>query len=101
MRAGIYSRAQFGPVSSGKRGAAIVILSAYGLDFADAGAMIVHCLPHAAGMGQRHRDRHAHGDEDPCEQKNQHQSGGQAIHGWITTAGPKHRGRKPRAQVSP
>ena len=89
MRAGINSRSQFGPVSSSKWRAAIVILAAYGLDFANAGTMIVHRLPHAAGMRQGGRDRHTNGDKDPREQKHQQQSGGQAIHGWITTAGTR------------
>ncbi len=81
MRAGINSRSQFGPVSSGKRGAAIVILAAYGLDFANAGAMIVRRLPHAAGMRRWSGDRQAYGDKNPREQKHQQQSGGLAIHG--------------------
>ena len=99
MRAGINSRPQFGPVSGGDRGTAIVILAACGLDFADVGAMIVRRLPHAAGMRQGGGDRQAYGDKDPRKQKHEQHSGGQATHGRITTIGHEHRGRRPRVQV--
>ena len=66
-----------------------MILAAYGLHFANAGTMIVHRLPHAAGMRKGGRNRHPNGDKDPREQKHQQQSGGQAIHGWITNAGTR------------
>ena len=96
MRAGINARSQFGPVSSGKLGAAIVILAAYSLDFANVGAMIVRRPPHAAGMGQGSGDRQAYRDKDPREQKHQQQSGGQAIHEFRRD---QHKGRRLRTQV--
>ena len=71
MERGIDSRSQFGPMSSGDGRTAIAVSSAHRLYFAAAGAVIVHRLPHAAGMRQRRRDRHAHGDKYPDEQKHQ------------------------------
>ena len=77
---GIDSRSQFSPMSSGDGRTAIAVSSAHRLYFTAARAVIVHCLPHAAGMRQRRRNRHAHGDKDAREQKHQQQSGGQAMH---------------------
>ena len=98
---GIDSRSQFSPMSSGDGRTAIAVSSAHRLYLAAVRAVIVHRLPHAAGMRQRRRDRHAYGDKDPREQKNQQASGGQTMHGQATNAGHKHRGGKPSAQVTP
>ncbi len=97
----IDARSQFGPMSGGDGRTAIAVSSTHGLDFAAARALIVHRLPHAAGVRQGRRDRHAEGNKNPREQKNQHQSGGQAMHGQPTTTGHKNRGHKARAQVPP
>ncbi len=56
-------------------------LAANRLQIAAAGAVIVHWLPHTAGMRQRRSDRHGHRDEDPRKQQHKQQSGGQAMHG--------------------
>ena len=57
------------------------MLAAHGLYVASAGAVLVHRLPHTAGVGQRSGDRQGHRDERARKQQHKQQSGGQAIHG--------------------
>jgi len=83
-------------MSSGDGRAAIAVSSAHRLYLMAAGTVIVHCLSHAAGMWKRRRNRHAHGDKDPCEQKHKQQSGRQAMHDFRRD---KHKGHRLRTQV--
>ncbi len=75
------SRSQFGPLGSRHRRTTIAVSARCRLYFTAAGALMAHRFPHAAGMRQGRRDRHAHRDKDPDEQKHKQQSGGQAMHG--------------------
>jgi hypothetical protein len=63
------------------------------LDFEAAGAVLVHWLPHAAGMRRRRGDCQSNGGKSAHEHENKQQSGGQAVHGWFgaPTFPPKDR----------
>ena len=72
--------------------AAILMVAANILDFQAAGAVIVHGLPHTAGMRQRRGDRQRYRGKRAHEQQNKQQSGDQAVHGWLVarqTSQPK------------
>ena len=63
-------------MGSGDRWAAILMVAADILDPQAAGAVIVHGLPHTAGMRQRRGDRQRYRSEGAHEQQNKQQSGG-------------------------
>lgn len=77
---GVNAGSEISPMGSRHRGTAIAILAAHRLHFATAGAVVVHRLPHTAGMGRRSRDRHGRGDKRAREQEHKQQSGGKAMH---------------------
>ncbi len=56
-------------------------LAVHGLYVASVGAVVVHRLPHTAGVGRRSGNRQSHRDERARKQQRKQQSGGQAIHG--------------------
>ena len=87
------ARAKFGPLDRGHRRAAVAMFAAKVLDFDAAGAMLVHWLPHAAGMRRRRGDCQSYGGKSAHEHENKQQSGGQAVHGWFgaPTFPPKDR----------
>ena len=58
---GSEARVDFGPMAGSDRRAAVVTFAAGGLEFKAAGAVIMHWLPHAAGMWQRGGYRQGHG----------------------------------------
>jgi hypothetical protein len=90
---GIDVRAEFRPVGGGDRRAAVVAFAANVSDFDAAGAMLVHWLPHAAGMRRRRGDCQSYGGKSAHEHENKQQSGGQAVHDWFgaPTFPPKDR----------
>jgi hypothetical protein len=59
------------------------MFAAHPLNFNAARAIIVHRLPHTAGMRDGNRDRQSHGGESAHERENEQQSDGQAMHGWF------------------
>ena len=66
------------------------------------GAVIVHRLPHAAGVGRRRSNRQSHRDKRARNEQHKQRSGGQAIHDWFgPSLSPQDRGREASAQVFP
>jgi hypothetical protein len=82
-----------------------VTSAVHSLDLAAAGAVIVHRLPHAAGMGQGRGNGHGHPDKRAREQQHKQRSGGHAKHDWFgwsrlgPSLSPQDRGREASAQV--
>ena len=80
---GVWLWAYLRPLRNGQRTATIALAaSGKSLELGIVGSTIVHRLPHAAGMRRRGRDRQSHGSEDTHQQQNQHESGGQSMHGF-------------------
>jgi hypothetical protein len=70
------------PLRNGQRAATIALAaSGKSLKFGIVGSTIVHWLPQAAGMRCGRRDRQSHWSEHAHKQQNQHESGGQSMHG--------------------
>ena len=70
------------PLRNGQRPATIALAaSGKSLKFGIVGSTIVHWLPQAAGMRCGRRDRQSHRSEHAHKQQNQHESGGQSMHG--------------------
>jgi Dimerisation domain len=63
------------------------MLAVHRLYVATTGAVLVHRLPHTAGMGCRNRNRQGHRDKRACKQQHKQQPGGQAIHDWFRRPG--------------
>lgn len=61
------------------------MFAANGLKFKAGRAVVVHPLPHTAGMWQRSGDRQSDRGESAHERENEQQSGGQAMHGWLAS----------------
>jgi hypothetical protein len=80
-------RAQLSPPRSGDRRTAVAGPAAHLSYSATGGAVIVHRLPHTAGMRNGTRHRHRHRDKPARKQQHKQQSGGQAIHNWIGRSG--------------
>ncbi len=80
---GVDARAKLSPMGGSDGRATIVLPTAYVLDLKATGAVIVHRLPHAAGVGWGRRDRQGHGGQSAHEQQNKQESGGQAVHDWF------------------
>jgi hypothetical protein len=76
MSTGVNTGSELSPMGGRHRGTAVAILAAHRLDFATAGALFVHRLPHTAGMGRRSRDRHGRRDKRASKQEHKQQSGG-------------------------
>src|SRR5882724_9009718 len=74
-------------MSGRNRRTAIVMLAVHRLYVATTGAVLVHRLPHTAGMGCRNRNRQGHRDKRAPKQQHKQQSGGQAIHDWFRRPG--------------
>ena len=76
-----------------------MILAAYGLHFANAGAMIVHRLPHAAGMRQGGGDRQPNGTKIP---ESRNTSSNLAVRRYmvVANAGTSIGDAGPRASIS-
>jgi hypothetical protein len=64
-----------------------MMLAVHGLDFGIAEAVIVHWLPHTAGVRNRGKARHRHRHESADKQEHKQKSGGQAMHGGCPTPG--------------
>jgi hypothetical protein len=79
-RTGSQRRSWMRPVRDRERATAVTAATIEGTEFRAGRAMVVHRLPHAARMRGRGRDRHGRGGERPHQQKNQKQSGCQAMH---------------------
>ncbi len=71
------------PSGGSHRRTTIVTLTAHCLDVPAAGAVVVHRLPHTAGMRQGSGNRQGRRGQCAHEQQDKQQSGGQAIHGWL------------------
>jgi hypothetical protein len=65
----------------GDRRAAVAMFAAHRLNFNAARAIVVHWLPHTAGVRDGSRERQSHGGQSAHEGENEQQSGGQAMHG--------------------
>lgn len=76
MSTGVNAGSELSPMGSRHRGTAIAILAAHRLYFATAGAVVLHRLPHTAGMRRRSRDRHGYRDKRARKQEHKQQSGG-------------------------
>ena len=63
------------------------MLAVHRLYVATTGAVLMHRLPHTAGMGCRNRNRQGHRDKRARKQQHKQQSGGQAIHDWFRRPG--------------
>jgi hypothetical protein len=86
MNIGVDAGTKLSPMRGSNRRAAVAAPAANRLDLQGGNAVMVHRLPHTAGMRYGSGDRQSRGGESAHEGENKQQSGGQAVHGWSVSS---------------